>query len=185
MVQYWFDGPVVEIKAKPHGNSHSSKPFFRTAQTAKAYHKEIAQKNTPKAALHIAAKEKGGELTIKSLNSLPRMQQLKNYRRSGKNKDSDVLYSVMLQCKVCEGKEECFVRDVKAARDPQCVLFTDWQLTVLELFTTDSQEHSIVSVDTTYNLGEFYVTPMVYEHRMLEDTFVYGTCTHPPKKLFR
>ena len=56
----------------------------------------------------------------RGLNVLPRnMQQLKNYRRSGKKKDTNVLYSVMLQCKVCKGKEDAFVRDVKAAPEPQ------------------------------------------------------------------
>ena len=28
MVQYHFDGPEVEIKVKPHGNSKSAAPFF-------------------------------------------------------------------------------------------------------------------------------------------------------------
>ncbi len=64
---------MVEVKAKPHGNSRSSKPFFRTAQTAKAHHKEIAKKNTPKSALHIASQEQGGELNIKALNKEPRI----------------------------------------------------------------------------------------------------------------
>ncbi len=63
MVQYWFDGPVVEVKAKPHGNSRSSK----------AHHKEIAKKNTPKSTLHIASQEQGGELNIKALNKEPRI----------------------------------------------------------------------------------------------------------------
>ena len=28
MIQYYFDGPEVEIKIKPHGNSKSASPFF-------------------------------------------------------------------------------------------------------------------------------------------------------------
>ena len=108
---------------------------------------------------------------------MPRnLQQLKNYRRSGKSKDSNVLYSVMLQCKLCQGKEDCLVRDVKAAPDPQFVLFTHRQLSDMERFATDQREHYIVTVDTTYNLGEFYVTPIVYEHQMLEHT---KTGKHP------
>ena len=122
LVQYWFDGPQIEVKPKPHGNSKSSRPYFRTAETAKAHHKEIAESNTPKVVMQIATDEQGGgELEAKGLNKLPRnLQQLKNYRRSEQKKDGNVLYSVMLQCKVCEGKEDTFVRDVKAAPDPQC-----------------------------------------------------------------
>ena len=82
--------------------TQSSCPYFRIAESAKRRHKAIAASHTPKSALQIATQEQGGELEVKSLNSLPRnIQQLKNYRRSDKQKDGNELYSVMLQCKVC------------------------------------------------------------------------------------
>lgn len=75
----------MEVKPKPHGNSHSSQPYFRVADSAKARHRAIAYSHTPKSALQIATQEQGGELQIKGLNVLPRnLQQLKNYRRSEK-----------------------------------------------------------------------------------------------------
>lgn len=77
----------------------------------------------------------------------------------------------MLQCKVSEGKADAFVRDVKAAPDPHCVLFTDWQLPDLVCFATKSTEFCVFTADTTYNLGDFYVTPTTYQHLMLEDSF--------------
>ena len=40
--------------------------------------------------------------------------------------------------------------------------------------TTD--EHGILSIDPTYNLGQFYVTPTTYPHLMLEDVI---TRKHP------
>ena len=60
-------------------------------------------------------------------------------------------------------------RDVKAAPDPQCVLFFDWQLNDLVRFLTDSRQFSVLTADTTYNLGQFYVTPTTYRHLMLVD----------------
>ena len=78
-----------------------------------------------------------------------------------------LLYSVMLQCKLVQGTADAFVRDIKAAPDPQCVLFFDWQLKGLVRFCTDSRRFSILTADTTYNLGEFYVTPTTYKHLML------------------
>lgn len=169
MIQYWFDGPPVEIKVKPHGNSSIGAPFFRTADTAKRRHREIAAANTPRQTIRIATKECGGELEAKGISSLPRnTQQIKNYRRSG-HKDSNVLYSVMLQCKLAEGTSDAFVRDVKAAPDPQSVLFFDWQLRDLVRFLTDENKFSIFTTDTTYNLGDFYVTPTTYRHLMLSD----------------
>ena len=93
LIQYWFDGPTVEIKSKPHGNAQSSRPYFRTAESAKVRHRQIASEHTPTSALQIATEEQGGEL-IKGLNMVPRnVQQLKNYRRSDKKKDANVLYS--------------------------------------------------------------------------------------------
>ena len=39
-----------------------------------------------------------------------------------------MFYSVMLECKLAQGTQEAFVRDVKAAPDPQCILYFDWQM---------------------------------------------------------
>ena len=80
-----------------------------------------------------------------------------------------MLYSIMLQCKLCEGKDDAFVRDVKAAPEPQCVMFSEWQLSDFNRFVTDPREYSILTADTTYNLGDFYVTPISYQHLKLED----------------
>ena len=168
MIQYWFDGPPVDIKVKPHGNSRSAQPFFRTAESAKRRHREIASTSKPKDALQIATQECGGELEAKGMQLLPRnIQQIKNYRRTGKSKDDNVLYSVMLQCKLADGISGAFVRDVKAAPDPQCVLFFDWQLNDLVRCATNPNAFSILTADTTYNLGDFYVTPTTYKHLML------------------
>ena len=171
MIQYYFDGPEVEIKIKPHGNSKSATPFFRTSESAKKRHKELAATNMPKEAVYQATIMQGGEIEAKGMSSLPRnRQQIANYRRVEKKRDDNVLYSVMLECKLAQGTQEAFVRDVKAAPDPQCVLFFDWQISDMERFLTRSSEHcGILTIDPTYNLGQFYVTPTTYPHLMLED----------------
>lgn len=61
------------------------------------------------------------------------------------------------------------VRDVKAAPEPMAVCYADWQLNDLERFCTNSAEFTILSVDTTFNLGDFFVTPISYKHLLLED----------------
>lgn len=90
LVQYWFDGPQIEIKIKPHGNSNSSHIYFRTAASAKAQHKALASSYTPKSAVQIAAKQQGGELDARGLNKIPRNVDQMNYRLS-EVKESDVL----------------------------------------------------------------------------------------------
>ena len=62
----------------------------------------------------------------------------------------------MLECKLTQGSSDAFVRDVKAAPSPQCVLFFDWQLNDMEHFL--NCHFGVLTVDTTFNLGKFYVT---------------------------
>ena len=68
------------------------------------------------------------------------------------------------------------MQDVKAAPEPQSVLFFDWQANDLVRFCTNNSNFSILTVDTTFNLGEFFVTPVTYHHLLLEDV---NTGNHP------
>ena len=139
-------------------------------QSARKRHREIAAVSTPKKAIQLATNECGAELEATGLQKLPRnLDQIKNYRRTGHTKDSNVLYSVMLQCKSSQGSADAFVQDVKAAADPQSLLFFNWQLQDFVQFLTNDKVFGIFTANTTYNLGEFYVTPTTYKHLMLED----------------
>lgn len=70
----------------------------------------------------------------------------------------------------CKSKDVTarFVRDVKATPDPALVLANDQQLHDLVHFCTDSKEFLIVTVDPTFNLGEFDVTPITYRNLLLQ-----------------
>ena len=48
-------------------------------------------------------------------------------------------------------------------------LSTEWQLDDTVHFLTNNHNFGILTVDTTYNLGDFYVTPVTYPHLMLQD----------------
>ena len=100
------------------------------------------------------------------MHKIPRnIQQMKNYHRTGHVKDQNLLYSVMLS--------DAFVHDVKAAPNLQCVMMFDFQLQDLSRFLTDGRKFSIFTADTTYNVGNFYVTSTtytLYKHLMIVDT---------------
>ena len=164
LLQYMFDGPEVKIKIKPHGNAKSSTPFFKTSAQTKERIQCLAVKSTPKNVVQILTNEEGGEIQARGAAFLPRdRQQVSNFRRSlTKSQDSDVLYSIMLECKLAQGKEQVFVQDVKAAPEPQSVLFFDWQVADLIRFCTKNNNFSVLTVDTTFNLGDFFVTPMTF-----------------------
>ena len=110
------------------------------------------------------------ELEATGLQKLSRnLKQIKNYRRTGHAKDQNILYSVMVQCKLTDGTTHAFVRDVKAAPDPQYIMAFDWQVNDMAHFLINERKFSVFTADTTYNLGEFYVTPTAYKHLMLVD----------------
>lgn len=39
----------------------------------------------------------------------------------------------------------------------------------MKRFCTNPDEFTVMCADTTYNLGDFYVTPLSYKHLMLQD----------------
>ena len=177
LVQYSFDGPEIQVKVKPHGNAKSDTPFLRTSESARERIRNIAASEKPKSAIFALTKEAGGEVEVASPSMLPRnRQQISNVRRSHTTHDKNVLYSVMLECKLTQGSNDAFVRDVKAAPSPQSILFFDWQLCDMERFLSNNRQFGVLTVDTTFNLGEFYVTIVTYPQLMLQDV---RTGKHP------
>ena len=150
LVQYSFDGPEIQVKVKPHGNAKSDTPFLRTSESARERIRNIAASEKPKSSIFTITKDAGGEIEVAFPSMLPRnRQQISNVRRSHTSHDKNVLYSVMLECKLTQGKDDAFVRDVKAAPSPQSVLFFDWQLRDTERFLTNNHQFGILTVDTT------------------------------------
>ena len=70
-------------------------------------------------------------------------------------------------CKESSGCETAFVRSVECAPEPMCILATDQQLADMERFCT-ADVSSVLSVDPTFNLGAFYVTPTTYHNLLVE-----------------
>ena len=60
-----------------------------------------------------------------------------------------------------------FIRSIRAT-DPAIVLVDDTQITDMVRFCTSSIEFGILTVDPTFSLGEFDVTPITYRHLLLE-----------------
>ena len=74
----------------------------------------------------------------------------------------------MVMCKVSKGANSDpsvrFVRIVCNTPEPMAVLAFDWTLADLERFCTNPQQHVILGVDPTSNLGSFHVTVTTYQH---------------------
>ena len=81
----------------------------------------------------------------------------------------DMLYVVMQQCKSAE-KVDIFVQDVTCAPEPMAVLCNEQQLCDIERFCCDPFNFGILGIDPTFNLGEFSVIAIVYQHLLLQSS---------------
>ena len=104
------------------------------------------------------------ELTqVMMLGRLRNEHQVSNIRHSVKKTTmscvDDELFIAMTECKSNDITAQ-FVRDVKAAPDSALVLATDQQLDDIERFCTCPDEFCVATVDPTFNLGDFDVTPL-------------------------
>lgn len=177
LVQYAFDGPEHYVLNRPHGNSKRKEGYVRTLPSTLHHLQKVSSNSTPKYAIQETTAAVGGLMEAKSAGSLPRnQQQASNIRRrlelsGGKHKDP--LFSVMQMCKESEGNKtiDSFVRVVNAAPEPMAVLAFDWTLNDLEKFcTVDNPLQSILTVDPTFNLGDFNVTVTTYRHPLLTNS---------------
>ena len=124
------------------------------------------------------SKEKGGVISAGSPCDLPRNErQIAYIQRASKNqvltthtlKDplTDQMFAIMQEAKVGDryGK---FVRDTRLAPEPAFFLARDRQLLDIKRFCTVPSGFSILTVDPTFKLGNFDVTPITYHHQLLE-----------------
>ena len=184
-VQYGFDRKEHTIDIKPHGNSKKQLSFKRTKPSTLKLVKEAVKKNKrPLRVLREIENMQGGVMGAKSGCDLPRnRRQVYNAKQANKVGGEtvyssiprrDTLAEVMQMCKDTSSGTDAFIRSVEAAPEPMCVLATSQQLADIERFCTASPS-SVLSVDPTFNLGPFYVTPTTY-HNLLVKT---GRGNHP------
>ena len=167
-VQYSFTGHPHSVISKPHGNSKSSLPFIRTTPSTLGKLKESCKKKSPKELIYSITKEKGGIQKLKTAGDIPRNNK-QVYNLNSKSPENDALLSVMVMCKESQGKDtDPFVHVVTSAPEPMSVLCTNAQLFDIQRFCTDSIHFSPISVDPTFDLGDFCVTVISYRNLILK-----------------
>ena len=164
MLQYQFTGAPHVVMKCPHGNSKRTTPYKRTKKSTLDRLKELCQSNLPSQACATIEKEAGGIVNAESSGSIPqRKQQASDICRQLFHKEDEMALLVQ-QCKL-EGTE-AFVRCVSLAPEPLVVLATDFQLGELQRCYTSHANSSVLSVDPTFELGNFYVTLVSFLHPM-------------------
>ena len=178
LVQYCFDDKEHSVIPRPHANSKQSESFVRTMPSTLQKLKDVSTNLTAKFAV---CKSLDDDLfTASSAGAMPRnRQQVADMRRRQVEKETscsfgkkkDPLFSVMLMCKESEGgkPQDAFVRMVTGAPEPMTVLAFNWSLNDIERFCTKQHQCTTLTVDPTFNLGDFFVTVTTYRHLLLKN----------------
>lgn len=115
-------------------------------------------------------KEKGGLQKLRAAGDIPRNQKQVYNLSNKKSLKEDALLSAMVMCKEGQGKgaDQAFVRIVTSAPEPMSVLCTNSQLFDTHRFCTDACTSYPLSIDPTFDLGDFSVTVTSYCNLMLK-----------------
>ena len=181
LINYRFKDSVHPFTVKQHGRSKRDvgRPFKQTAFSVRETLKQRTLSVPPSAALSAQLCESGGMAVARAAASVPRnYKQAENFRSLSRKErkeyslwSKDVLSSMMQQCKLsAEVDGKPFVRRVQGAPEPLLLLATEKSLQDLERFCCSDRPHnSVLAVDPTFSLGNFYVTPTTFENKALVD----------------
>ena len=199
-MQYAFKDEEHPIDLQPHGNcKRSSRGFVRTLESTKKDLVEESRTCKPKATFHKVLSSLGGNnnlAEIRSVGAIPKSRaqgsklsithkqnDLKSACKNISNalntplsglSSKDPWYNLLLECKM-RGNNVAFIRNVKLAPEPSCVLASNRQLHDLARFCCNPYLYQPLTVDPTFNLGEFNVTIVTYKHLILKSRRGGGT----------
>ena len=111
-------------------------------------------------------------LGFQSHRVLPRnRQQVSDVKRNAKpKKDKDEMCELIKMSRLEASQLKPFIRRVQVTPEPSCFVASDRQLNDLVRFcTTQFLPASVLCIDTTFNIGNFFVTPTTYKHKILVD----------------
>ena len=149
----------------PHYNSKSKKLFY---PSTKLKIQSKSNFHAPKSTLNSISNDMGGVIGAKSPCDLPRNEHQVCYIKKKSSiaaeqpdKPPDEILALLLRAK-SEDDGGKFVQETKVSPEPAFVVAQEWQLDDLLRFCTPAEEFSILTIDPTFNLVEFYVTPTNY-----------------------
>ena len=187
LVRYSFKGGAEHsTEFRPHGNYKSrSTGYMRTWTSTKSFLKSASEESKPREVVYKTVKEGlGGLPGCSGIGQLPRgRQQVKDFGRkprdktsvpvmniSGAGKQDDPWFRLHGDCKKqASDRKSAFIRDVRVAPEPMCVLTTDRQLNDMVRFCCNPVEFKPFTVDPTFDVGDYNVTPITYQHLLLEN----------------
>lgn len=172
LLQYVFSGKPYAIVAKPHGNSKSGKLYYRSKSGVLDSIKDKVQTNAAPAVVYDKVfEEAGGLVNVRSISSVRNRKQVENAKYKGREvRSQDELYDLTLKSKQEEDAGKPYIRRLQVAPSAACVVASDRQLNDVKRFCANTTDNfSVLFIDTTFNIGDFYLTPTTYRHLLMED----------------
>lgn len=176
VLQYFFKGGIEhDLVLTPHGNARGKikRPYLRTSSSTFKDIKECCFTKKPKVLYDEKFSSSGGLLHSTSISSEPRNpKQIYNARAdvASKNKgeEKDEIFQLLMQLKNDYAAGGGFVQEVTFGKTPEVIVAFDQQLNDVARFCTNPVHFSVLGIDPTFNLGQFFVTVTTYKHLMLK-----------------
>ncbi len=179
-----FKGEERSFHVTVHGNKKDKGvPFLPVNSTTRQKIKEAVKHQKTKKALAQIDRE-SNMMDSRSSAAIPRdVKQIANMRTAAvKTKERqdqgipvhesvrDRLYSVLIMAVEEQSKEkEKYIHGVTAWPEAMCIVGFPYQFYDISRFCSNPLQFYPLGIDTTFNLGEFYVTPTAYKCLILEN----------------
>ena len=161
VIRYHFKNGVHSLPRIPHRNSKTSTPYKRQPPSTREMLRDVIKTSKPKEACSIVEKQLGGIHNEAGPSALPRnRQQAATLKRQ--LFPTSTYDPIMALVDMHKHNMSGFIRSLQILPSPICVLATDGQLHELVANCTNSSNFGIMHLDPTFNLGSFFVTPIVF-----------------------
>ena len=159
LIQFTF--AKEEHHISPHKHPRSGKQFIPTAPSTKAkLLKEASGRKGPSRIFDEISEEAGGVLDCEQSADLPRdSKQVVNARQRSQSKANEEEFASLLD----RSKNDKVLRNLQWTPAPRVVYFVDEQVDDILRECCCPNSRCILSIDTTFNVGNFYVTTTMYQ----------------------
>jgi hypothetical protein len=173
-LQYYFDGIEHGVSPKKPWKSKEKPEVLPYSTKHKGKKEKVKSPAGPIKIYDDTFQEKGGIGNIKSASEITRNVRQVKYERTKvrPTNDKDELATFLDKA---QNKAD-YIRNVQWTPAPRAVLASDFQLKEIVDNCCNPDSFGIFCVDTTFNIGEFYLTTTTFEHRKLIET---TTGQHP------
>ena len=159
LIEYRYKGE--EHHVSPHKNPRTGKTFIQTAPSTREELKlKVRGHQGPSSIFDEVTERSGGIIDCDMMADMPRdVKQIKNARQKLNEKESKNEFARLPAL----AKDTPSVRNLQWTPNPLVVFCSDEQLHEIARECCSTKSQSILAIDTTYNVGDFYVTSTSYQ----------------------